>query len=65
MTYSVLVDAPNRDLMLKPEMTANVTIEVARRDDALRVPAAALRFRPAGQGAKRDTPRSGVPRTAS
>jgi HlyD family secretion protein len=30
-------------------MTANVTIEVARRDDALRVPAAALRFKPAGQ----------------
>jgi HlyD family secretion protein len=27
-------------------MTANVTIEVARREDALRVPNAALRFRP-------------------
>ena len=46
VTYSVLVDAPNRDLLLKPGMTANVTIEVARRDDALRVPVAALRFRP-------------------
>jgi HlyD family secretion protein len=49
VTYSVLVDAPNRDLLLKPGMTANVTIEVARRDDALRVPVAALRFRPSGQ----------------
>jgi HlyD family secretion protein len=49
VTYSVLIDAPNRDLGLKPGMTANVTIEVARRDDALRVPSAALRFRPSGQ----------------
>jgi HlyD family secretion protein len=49
VTYSVVIDAPNRDLTLKPGMTANVTIEVARRDDALRVPAAALRFTPAGQ----------------
>ena len=49
VTYSVVIDAPNRDLSLKPGMTANVTIEVARRDDALRVPAAALRFKPAGQ----------------
>jgi HlyD family secretion protein len=49
VTYSVLIDAPNRELMLKPGMTASVTIEVDRRDDALRVPAAALRFRPASQ----------------
>jgi HlyD family secretion protein len=49
VSYSVVIDAPNRDLTLKPGMTANVTIEVARRDDALRVPAAALRFTPAGQ----------------
>jgi HlyD family secretion protein len=33
-------------------MTANVTIQVARRDDALRVPAAALRFTPEGQSSK-------------
>jgi HlyD family secretion protein len=49
VTYSVVIDAPNRDLKLKPGMTANVTIEVDRRDDALRVPAAALKFKPAGQ----------------
>ena len=52
VTYSVVIDAPNRDLTLKPGMTANVTIEVAKRDDALRVPAAALRFTPAGQSSK-------------
>ena len=33
-------------LKLKPGMTANVTIEIARADDVLRVPNAALRFRP-------------------
>ena len=33
-------------LELKPGMTANVTIEVARQDDVLRVPSAALRFKP-------------------
>jgi HlyD family secretion protein len=52
VTYSVVINAPNRDLTLKPGMTANITIEVARRDDALRVPTAALRFTPAGQSSK-------------
>jgi HlyD family secretion protein len=33
-------------MKLKPGMTANVSIEIARADDVLRVPAAALRFRP-------------------
>lgn len=46
VTYAVLVDVSNPDLMLRPGMTANVTIEVARRDNVLRVANAALRFRP-------------------
>ena len=46
VTYAAIIDAPNPALKLKPGMTANVTIEVARRDDVLRVPAAALRFKP-------------------
>ena len=37
---------PNPDLKLKPGMTANVNIEIARRSNVLRVPNAALRFRP-------------------
>jgi len=45
-TYSTIVDVPNRELKLKPGMTADVKIEIARRDDVLRVPNAALRFRP-------------------
>jgi HlyD family secretion protein len=46
VTYATLIDAPNPELRLKPGMTANVTIEVARRDDVIRVANAALRFRP-------------------
>src|SRR5262249_56793619 len=46
VVYSAIIDAPNPKLELKPGMTATVTIEVARRDDVLRVPNAALRFRP-------------------
>ena len=46
VTYSTVIDVPNPDYKLKPGMTANVTIEVARRENALRVPNSALRFRP-------------------
>jgi HlyD family secretion protein len=46
VTYAAIIDAPNPALKLKPGMTATATIEVARRDDVLRVPSAALRFKP-------------------
>jgi HlyD family secretion protein len=46
VTYSTVIDVPNPEYKLKPGMTANVTIEVARRTNVLRAPAAALRFRP-------------------
>jgi HlyD family secretion protein len=46
VTYAAIIDAPNPALKLKPGMTANVTIEVARSTNVLRVPAAALRFKP-------------------
>src|SRR3989442_819944 len=45
VTYDV-VSVDNRDLLLKPGMTANVTIATATRPDALRVSTSALRFRP-------------------
>ena len=45
-TYSVIVDVPNKSLQLKPGMTANVNIQIAAREEAVRVPNAALRFRP-------------------
>jgi HlyD family secretion protein len=49
VTYAAIVSAPNSELKLKPGMTANISIEIARRDDVLRVPSAALRFKPADE----------------
>ncbi len=45
-TYGTVIAVPNAELKLKPGMTANVKIEIAKRSDALRVPNTALRFRP-------------------
>ncbi len=45
-TYGTVITVPNRELKLKPGMTANVKIEIAKRTNALRIPNAALRFRP-------------------
>lgn len=50
VTYVVVVKVDNSDLKLKPGMTANVSIEVDRRDDALKLPPAALRFKPKEDG---------------
>ncbi|MCM2316048.1 MAG: efflux RND transporter periplasmic adaptor subunit [Thermoanaerobaculia bacterium] len=47
VTYPVIIEVPNPDEKLRPNMTANVTIDVAEVADVLRVPNAALRFRPA------------------
>jgi len=46
VTYSTVIDVPNDDLRLKPGMTANVNVEISRASNVLRVPNAALRFRP-------------------
>jgi HlyD family secretion protein len=46
VSYTTVIDVPNPGLKLKPGMTANVTIEIARADDVLRVPNGALRLRP-------------------
>ncbi len=46
VTYPVIIEVENPDLALRPSMTANVSIDVATTRDVLRVPNAALRFRP-------------------
>jgi HlyD family secretion protein len=46
VSYDVILAVSNPDLLLKPGMTANVTIQIDHRDDVLKVPALALRFRP-------------------
>jgi HlyD family secretion protein len=46
VSYVTVIAVPNPDLRLRPGMTANVTVEVARADDTLRVPTSAVRFTP-------------------
>ncbi len=46
VTYDCVIGVTNADYKLKPGMTANVSINVAQRENALIIPNAALRFRP-------------------
>lgn len=46
ITYTVVVSTQNPDLRLLPGMTANVTFQIARRENVAMIPNAALRFRP-------------------
>lgn len=46
ITYPVMIEVSNPDLRLRPSMTADVTIQVDEAENVLRVPNAALRFRP-------------------
>lgn len=50
VTYTVVVSAENPDLRLLPGMTANAKVVVEERAEALKVPNAALRFKPTGKG---------------
>lgn len=45
VTYETIISVDNHDLKLRPGMTANVSIIVARRDETLRIPNASLRVR--------------------
>jgi HlyD family secretion protein len=47
VTYNTIIDVANPEMKLMPGMTATVTVVVESRDDVVRVPATALRFRPA------------------
>lgn len=49
-TYTTVIGTANPGEKLRPGMTANVTVLVAHHDDVLKVPAAALRFRPPSSG---------------
>ncbi len=48
VTYKVIIDAPNRQQLLLPGMTANLNFIIGQQQDVLRIPNAALRFRPPG-----------------
>lgn len=46
VTYEVVISASNKDLKLKPGLTANVTIFTLERNNIVSVPTKALRFTP-------------------
>ncbi len=46
VAYQTIIEVGNADLKLKPGMTANVAIIVSNREDTLKIPNAALRFKP-------------------
>jgi HlyD family secretion protein len=49
ISYPVIIAVDNPEEKLRPQMTANVTVDVATVHDVLRIPNAALRFRPTQQ----------------
>ena len=46
VTYDAVIDVDNKDHALRPGMTANVTFVLEQVDDAIKIPNAALRFKP-------------------
>lgn len=52
VTYDVIIQVDNRELRLKPGMTANVSIQIEHKENILKIPNSALRFRP--ETAKRE-----------
>jgi HlyD family secretion protein len=63
VTYNTIVAVDNQNLLLRPGMTATVSVVVRKAENALRLPAAALRFRP--EGYQRPTGRTGGAQGAS
>src|SRR5207245_3888843 len=56
VSYPVIIEVPNPDEKLRPKMTANVTFDVAQVHNVLRIPNAALPFKPeTGSGAPQTT----------
>lgn len=61
VTYDVVITVENKELKLKPGMTANVSIEVMRKDNVLMIPSAALRFKPSGAEGSKEQPSARKP----
>jgi HlyD family secretion protein len=68
VTYDAVIDVENPDLRLRPGMTANVTFVYAEKQDVVRIPNAALRFKPPpsllAEGGGRGGARAGKPEGA-
>jgi HlyD family secretion protein len=61
VTYTAVVSAANPDQLLLPGMTANVRVITAQKDSVLKVPNAALRFRPPASGSEEKSALAGRP----
>ena len=59
VTYDVVIQVTNKDLKLKPGMTANVSVMIAQRKGVLKISNAALRFQP--EISKRESGKTGPP----
>ncbi|MBM3490846.1 MAG: efflux RND transporter periplasmic adaptor subunit [Alphaproteobacteria bacterium] len=65
VTYTVVIAAENRQQLLLPGMTANARIVIEQREQALKVPNAALRYRPPAGSAAAPQSANGTPDVAS
>ncbi|HET6464205.1 MAG TPA: efflux RND transporter periplasmic adaptor subunit [Nitrospiria bacterium] len=59
VTYDAIIRVKNPDLKLKPGMTANITIKVGHRDNAVKLPNAALRYSPERAPGAESSPKAG------
>ena len=64
VTYDCVISVTNSDYKLKPGMTANVSIVIAQRENALTIPNSALRFRPPDTAVIQTNTNATVPQTA-
>ena len=55
VTYDVVIAVDNRDLLLRPGMTATTRVVTAEREHVLRIPDQALRFSPSGTASGQPT----------
>ena len=60
VTYKAILDVANKELLLRPGMTATAEITVAKLDDVLAVPNAALRFAPPAETQQEESGASGL-----
>ncbi|MGO9604854.1 MAG: efflux RND transporter periplasmic adaptor subunit [Candidatus Binataceae bacterium] len=65
VTYDVVVAVDNPEQLLKPGMTANVTLVTARRDNVVRIPIEAIRFNPEKDGAQDSASDTALPTHAA
>jgi HlyD family secretion protein len=65
VTYNTMITVNNKDLRLMPGMTATVSVIIQDRENALRFPSPALRFRPDGFVEEKGSRRTGSPGPAA